>query len=387
MSRNAATTTAALDAPLPFVDLAAQRRRLGPRLDAAIAAVLDHGQFIMGPEVAALEEALVAFCGARFAVSCANGTDALCLALMAKGIGPGDAVFVPAFTFAATAGAVALGGAVPVFVDVDATSFNMDPESLAPAVESIRRGGTLRPAAVIPVDLFGQPADYAEVGAIADEHGLVVIADAAQSFGATYRARPVGTLAALTTTSFFPAKPLGCYGDGGAIFTGDAAAAETLRSLRQHGRGRDKHDIERVGTNSRLDTLQAAILLAKLEVFADELVARADAARRYGEGLADVVEVPSLPSEATSSWAQYTIKLDNGDTVAARMKAEGIPTAVYYPNSINHCAAYAHCPTAPGGTPVAEALTGRVLSLPMHTDLDPATQDRIIAAVHRAVRA
>ena len=369
--------------PLAFVDLAAQRRRLGARIDSAMAAVLEHGKFIMGPEVGLLEDRLADFCGAKFAVTCANGTDALRLALMARGIGAGDAVFVPAFTFAATAGAVALSGATPVFVDIDETSFNMAPTSLDAAIAGADTQAC-RPAAVIAVDLFGQPADYAAINAIATDAGLLVIADAAQSFGATSGGRPVGTLAAITTTSFFPAKPLGCYGDGGAIFTDDPATAEVLRSLRLHGRGSAKHDIARVGTNSRLDTLQAAILLAKLEGFAGEIEARDSAARRYTEGLADTVAVPSLDAGNSSVWAQYTILVDQRDDVAASLAASGVPTAVYYPLPVNRCAAYAEYPTAPGGTPVAERLARRVLSLPMHPDLDAATQARIIAAVRRA---
>ena len=369
--------------PLAFVDLAAQRRRLGARIDAAMAGVIAHGKFIMGPEVGLLEERLAEFCGASFAVTCANGTDALRLALMAKGVGAGDAVFVPAFTFAATAGAVALSGATPVFVDVEETSFNMDPASLAAAINATAAGAA-RPAAVTAVDLFGQPADYAAINAIAADAGLFVIADAAQSFGATCGGRPVATLAEITTTSFFPAKPLGCYGDGGAIFTDDPVTAEILRSLRLHGRGAAKHDIARVGTNSRLDTLQAAVLLAKLEVFAAEIEARDAAARRYGEGLAGAVGLPSLDAGNSSVWAQYTILVERRDEMAASLAASGIPTAVYYPRPVNSCAAYAGYPVAPGGTPVAERLARRVLSLPMHPDLDEATQARIIAAVRRA---
>jgi dTDP-4-amino-4,6-dideoxygalactose transaminase len=373
-------------APIPFVDVAAQRRRLGARIDAAIARVLDHCQFIMGPEVAALEGKLAAYCGARHALGCASGTDALLLALMAKGIGPGDAVICPAFTFCASAEAVALVGATPVFADVDEATFNLDAASLEGALAAARRAG-LKPRAVMTVDLFGLPADYDAIALLAAAHGLVVIADAAQSFGAAYRDRRVGTLAPVTTTSFFPSKPLSCYGDGGAVFTDDDDLAEVMRSLRIHGQGADKYDNVRIGINGRLDTIQAAVLIEKLEIFAEELVARARIARRYGEALSDVVIVPRVPDGVTSVWALYTIRLPARarDKVIAALAAQGIAAAVYYPKPLHRQAAYRHYPVAGNGLPVTDRLAEEVLSLPMHAYLDVPTQDRIVAALRAAL--
>lgn len=372
--------------PVAFIDLQAQRRRLGERIDRAIARVLDHGRFIMGPEVRALESGLADFCGAKHAIGCANGTDALILGLMALGARPGDAVFVPSFTFAATAEAVALVGATPVFVDVMADSFNMDPGSLEAAVAMVAAGGVLRPSGVIPVDLFGQPADYDSVGQIAADSRLWVLADAAQSFGATFHGRAVGTLAAISTTSFFPAKPLGCYGDGGAVFTGDDDLATVVRSLLLHGKGTEKYDNARVGMNSRLDTLQAAILIEKLGIFGEEIAARQAVAKRYEDGLGAVACTPAIMQDATSVWAQYTIVIDDRDEVAARLEADGIPTAIYYPKPLHRQTAYRDFPTAPGGLAVSDDLSRRVLSLPMHPYLDGDTQDRIIASVQGAIR-
>jgi dTDP-4-amino-4,6-dideoxygalactose transaminase len=373
-------------APIPFIDVAAQRRRLGTAIDDAIARVLGHCQFIMGPEVRALEADLAAFCGARHAISCASGTDALILPLMAKGIGPGDAVICPSFTFHATAEVVALLGATPVFADVEAASFNLDPESLARAVATARKAG-LTPKAVIPVDLFGQPADYSKINAIANAEKLFVLDDAAQGFGASWQNRRVGALADVTATSFFPAKPLGCYGDGGAIFTDDDALAQTIRSIRVHGEGRDKYDCVRIGLNGRLDTIQAAVLIEKLKIFPAEIVARERIARRYADGLADVATVPRLAQGATSVWAQYTIRLAAGrrDGLAAALKAQGIPTAMYYPKPVHMQEPYRHFPVAAGGLPVSERLAGEVISLPMHAYLDEPTQDRIVEAVRRAL--
>src|SRR6516165_2291442 len=286
-------------AAIPFIDLAAQRLRLGRAVDEAIARVLGHCQFILGPEVRALEAVLADFCGARHAVSCASGTDALLMVLLAQGIGPGDAVICPTFTFAATAEVVALLGAAPVFADVEEASFNLDPHSLRSACAVARALG-LRPKAVIPVDLFGQPADHERIAAVAQPEGLFILDDAAQAFGATYRNRRLGVVAHATATSFFPAKPLGCYGDGGAIFTDDDNLAAVLRSLRVHGEGRDKYDCVRIGLNGRLDTIQAAVLLEKLKIFSDEIAARERIARRYSAGLADVATVPEVASGSTS---------------------------------------------------------------------------------------
>jgi len=373
-------------APIPFIDVVAQRRRLGRSVDEAIARVLGHCQFILGPEVRALEAELAAFCGARHAVSCASGTDALVLVLMAKGLGPGDAVICPSFTFTATAEVVALVGATPVFADVEAASFNLDPESLRRACATARQVG-LRPRAVIPVDLFGQPADYDRIGAVAEAEGLLVLDDAAQGFGATYKNRRIGALAPATATSFFPAKPLGCYGDGGAVLTDDEELAQVMRSIRVHGEGRDKYDCVRIGLNGRLDTIQAAVLIEKLKIFPEEMVARERIARRYSAGLADVATVPKLAPGSTSVWAQYTIRLAPGrrDGLAAALKAQGIPTAIYYPTPLHRQEPYRSFPVAEGGAPVSERLAEEVISLPMHAYLDEATQDRIIAAVRGAL--
>jgi dTDP-4-amino-4,6-dideoxygalactose transaminase len=286
-------------APIPFIDVAAQRRRLGRAVDDAIARVLGHCQFILGPEVGALEAELAAFCGARHAVSCASGTDALLLVLMAKGVGPGDAVICPSFTFAATAEAVALLGATPVLADVEEMSFNLDPESLRRACVTARGLG-LRPKATIPVDLFGQPADYDRIAPVAVAEDLFVLDDAAQAFGATYKNRRLGVLAPATATSFFPAKPLGSYGDGGAVLTDDEELAQVIRSLRVHGEGRDKYDCVRIGLNGRLDTIHAAVLIEKLKIFPGEIMARERIARRYSAGLADVATVPTLARGSTS---------------------------------------------------------------------------------------
>jgi len=370
-------------APIPFNDLRTQRTRLGARLDAAIRRVVDHGAYILGPEVQELEARLAAFAGVNHCITCANGTDALALVLMAQDIKPGDAVFVPAFTFVATAEVVAWLGATPVFVDVLADTFNLDPASLAAAIPAAAQQG-LKPRAVIPVDLFGQPADYRAILPLAERHGLFVLADAAQSFGATLDNRRTGGFGIATATSFFPAKPLGCYGDGGAVLTDDSALAELLRSLRMHGQGGNKYDNVRVGMNGRLDTIQAAILLEKLVIFEDEISARQRLAERYTERLSGTVTMPRLAVGATSVWAQYTIVSDRRDRIQAECKAAGIPTAIYYPLTLTQQTGYRHYPSAPGGVPRSEWLSQRVLSLPMHPYLDDATQDRIAAAVRAA---
>jgi dTDP-4-amino-4,6-dideoxygalactose transaminase len=372
--------------PIPFIDVAAQRRHLGRSIDDAVARVLAHCQFIQGPEVRALEADLAAFCGARHVIACSSGTDALLLILMAWEIGPGDAVICPTFTFHATAEMVALLGATPVLADVQADTFNIDPESLQRAVATAKRLG-LNPRAVIPVDLFGLPADYDAITAIAGEHGLLVLDDAAQSFGASYRGRKLGSLATATATSFFPAKPLGCYGDGGAVFTDDDALAARIKSLRIHGEGVDKYDPVRIGINGRLDTIQAAVLIEKLKIFPEEIIARDQIAARYSAALADVAIVPRVGNESTSVWAQYTIRLAPGrrDVLAAALKAEGIPTAIYYAKPLHRQQAYSSAPIADSGAPVSERLAEEVISLPMHAYLEPAVQDRIVAAVKRAL--
>ncbi len=368
---------------IAFVDLKAQRRHLGHRIDQALQRVLDHSQFIMGPEVRELESQLARFTGAKVCLTCANGTDALALALMAWEIGPGDAVLVPAFTFVSTAEVVALVGATPVFVDVCEDDYNIDPDSLTRGVTVARAQG-LRPRVVIPVDLFGQPANYDSIHKIAREEDLWVLADAAQSFGARCGMGPVGRLGHVTTTSFFPAKPLGCYGDGGAILTDDETLAGVIRSLRNHGQGSNKYDNVRIGLNSRLDTLQAAILIEKMAVFPTELSARQTIADRYTAALAPHIKVPRLRPGNTSSWAQYTLQSDKRDAVVQSLKAAQVPTAVYYPIPLTQQAGYKHFPVAEGGAPNAEALSRSVFSLPMHPYLESAVQDYIVDQVRMA---
>ncbi|MGD9920297.1 MAG: DegT/DnrJ/EryC1/StrS family aminotransferase [Pseudorhodoplanes sp.] len=373
---------------LPFIDLKSQRKRLGAAVDAAILRVLDHGQFILGPEVRALEAELSRFCGAKEVVSCANGTDALGLVLMAREVGPGDAVLCPSFTFAATAEVVVWLGATPVYVDVDAATFNLDPKSLELGIATAKQQG-LKPVGLIAVDLFGQPADYDTLEPICAAHGLWLLSDAAQSFGASYRGRKVGTIGLATATSFFPSKPLACYGDGGAIFTDDQELAKVLRSLRVHGEGVDKYDNVRIGMNGRLDSIQAAVLLEKLKIFPDEIERRDRIVARYNEALADVATVPVVPEGSTSVWAQYTIKVDSAkrDGLVAALKEEGIPTAVYYPKPLHRQTAYKQYPSAGNGLPVSDLVAGQVISLPMHPYLEPADQDRVVDAVRRNLRA
>ena len=371
---------------IAFIDLAAQRRRIGSRMDEAILRVVNHGGYIMGPEVKQFEADLSAFCGAKHVISCANGTDALALVLMAKSVKPGQAILCPSFTFAATAEVVAWLGAVPIFVDCLPETFNMDPASLEFGINTARQLG-LKPVGVIPVDLFGQPADYDEIEAICAREDLWILCDAAQSFGASYRGRKLGTIGAATSTSFFPAKPLGCYGDGGAVFTNDDELAAIMRSLRVHGQGSDKYDNVRIGMNGRLDTMQAAVLIEKLKIFPDEIAARDRVAKRYNEMLGDVVAVPVVAEGNTSVWAQYTMRVPNRDALAAALKAKGVPTAIYYPKPLHQQTAYSKFPCAGNGVPVSERLAGEVLSLPMHPYLEEAVQDRIIAAVREALGA
>ncbi len=374
------------DKPIPFIDVAAQRRRLGRTIDDAVARVLAHCQFVQGPEVRALEAELAAFCGARHAIGCASGTDALLLVLMAWQIGRGDAVICPSFTFHATAEMVALLGATPIIADVLPDTFNLDPASCERAVATAKRIG-LKPRAIIPVDLFGLPADHDAINSIAAVHGLLVLDDAAQAFGASYRGRKLGALTTATATSFFPAKPLGCYGDGGAVFTDDDALAARVKSLRLHGEGTDRSEAARIGITGRLDTIQAAILIEKLKIFPDEIAARNAAAVRYSDGLADLAIVPRTGNQSTSVWAQYTLRLKPGrrDVLAAALKDEGIPTAIYYTKPLHRQPAYRDFPVAEGGVPASEQLSHEVISLPMHAYLERPVQDRIIDAVRRAL--
>ena len=371
---------------LPFIDLAAQRRRLGSAIDTAVSRVLTHCQFIIGPEVRNFERELAAFAGSKHAVSCASGTDALVLGLRALGIGPGDAVICPSFTFCATAEVAVLVGATPVFVDVLPDTFNIDVAGIPGAIEAAKAAG-LTPKAIIPVDLFGLPADHNAIAKAAETNGLFVIDDAAQGFGATYHNRRLGTFGDVTCTSFFPAKPLGCYGDGGAVLTDDDGIADTLRSLRVHGQGSDKYDNVRIGLASRLDTIQAAVLSEKLKIFPEEIAARDLIARRYADALKDVVTVPTVPAGLQSVWAQYTIRLAGGrrEAFAAALKAEGIPTAIYYPIPLHRQVAYKQYPVGRAGLAVSDRLAGEVISLPMHPYLDEPTQARIVDATRRAL--
>lgn len=377
---------------LPFIDLAAQQARIRPAIDAAIARVLAHGAYVMGPEVRAFEAQLAEFCGAALCLSCANGTDALALPLMAWGIGLGDAVFCPSFTFAATPEVIPWTGATPVFVDILPDSYNLDPVSLGAAIAAVRAEGRLKPAAVIAVDLFGQPADYPRLAEICRRHGLRLIADSAQGFGSTLHGRHPIDWADAATTSFFPAKPLGAYGDGGAVLTNDPALWDRMDSLRVHGKAVaddptfGDHDPKylnaRIGMNSRLDTLQAAILIEKLAIFQDEIDRRQAVATRYAEGLAEAcLSVPSVIDGAVSTWAQYVVEHRDRDGLAAHLRAAGVPSAVYYPVPMHQQPPYAGFPRAPGGLPVSEAKAKQVIALPMHPYLDPEVQARIIDAV------
>ncbi|MBX3566635.1 MAG: DegT/DnrJ/EryC1/StrS family aminotransferase [Rhizobiaceae bacterium] len=369
-----------------FIDLAAQQERIKPRVDAAIQRVLAHGAYVMGPEVAQFEAAMSAFCGARHAIGCSNGTDALKLCLLAKGVKPGDAVFCPSFTFAATAETVALVGATPWFVDIHEDTFNMDPASLKRAIAEAKTSG-LRLAGVIAVDLFGQPADYRAIEPIVAGEDMWLMGDAAQSFGASYHGRRLGTFGQMTTTSFFPAKPLGAYGDGGAIFTDDDDLAKILRSLIVHGQGADKYDNVRIGITGRLDTLQAAILIEKLTIFEDEIAARNRVADAYAQGLSDVAVVPIVPEGCVSTWAQYTIRAPGRDrsTVLAALKDRGVPTAVYYPKPLHRQIAYKAFPVTGNGLPVSDRVAQDVFSLPMHPYLEADDQAYIIDSVRAAL--
>jgi dTDP-4-amino-4,6-dideoxygalactose transaminase len=372
---------------IAFVDLERQQRRLGHRLSSRIQAVLDHGRYIMGPEVGELEEQLSDRCGVRHAITCSNGTDALRMVLMAWGIGPGDAVFVPAYTFTSTAEVVALSGAIPVFCDVEpGGSYLLDPEEFEKTVARIFSETGLRPAAVIPVDLFGAPADYPRIITIAERFGIHVLADAAQSFGASRDGHSVGTLAEATATSFFPAKPLGCYGDGGAVFTDDDELASTLRSIRVHGQGSHKYDAVRIGLTARLDTIQAAVLLAKLEVFDEELERREQIAEFYSSVLTDVVGTPSVPPTVRSAWAQYTIRTTCRDALGESLNRAGVPTAIYYPTPLDRQTAYRRfAEDHEIECKVAADLATTSISLPLHPYLTPAEQHRVTTAVQEAL--
>lgn len=388
---------------MQFIDLAAQQARIRSRIDARIKAVLDHGKYIMGPEVAELEERFCAFTGARHCVSCASGTDALLMPLMAWEVGAGDAVFVPSFTFFATAEEPALLGATPIFVDVDPSTFNMRPDLLEKAIEAVRtqdsslyplpkaaRERQLTPRAVIPVDLFGQAAEYERILTVARRYGLFVLEDAAQSFGGSRHGKKTCALGChAAATSFFPAKPLGCYGDGGAVFTDDDNLADRLRSIRVHGKGEDKYDNVRLGLNGRLDTLQAAILLAKMEIFPGEIEARQQVSAWYAECLRDIpgIVIPTVADGNVSAWAQYCVLLPDGvrPQVMARMKKKGVPTNIYYPRPQHCLAVFAELGYAPDDMPAALHASQRILALPFHPYLEEGQVRQVAAAFREAL--
>ncbi|HQT63223.1 MAG: aminotransferase DegT [Acidocella sp. 20-57-95] len=374
-------------APIPFLDLKAQQARIGPALRARLDAVLAHGQYILGPEVAELEDRLAAFCGATYCVSVSSGTDALQIAMMAEGIGRGDAVFLPAFTYTATAEVPLLLGATPVFVDVDPRTFQIDLSHLEARIADVKRGGNLKPRAVVGVDLFGQPADWPGLNEIAARENLFTLDDCAQSFGAALHGKRLGTAADATATSFFPSKPLGAYGDGGALFTESAARAALYRSLRTHGEGTTRYEVLRIGMNGRLDTMQAAILLAKLDVFEAEIATRETIAAIYDAALADVLDIPARVPNSTSAWAVYAILLPSTaarETVQAALKAANIASAVYYPRPLHRQPAYASCHDG-AALPVSESLSERIMALPIHPDLTPAQAARVAQTVRTAI--
>jgi dTDP-4-amino-4,6-dideoxygalactose transaminase len=370
---------------MQFIDLGAQRERIGGRLKAAIDRVVEGGRYILGPEVGEFERQLADYVGVKHCIACANGTDALLLPLYAADIGPGDAVFVPSFTFAATAEVVALAKAEPVFVDVDPVSYNIDISSLEAAIAMVKAEGRLRPKAIIPVDLFGLSADYAAIDTIAAREKLMVIEDAAQAIGGSLNGRMCGSFGTVAGTSFYPAKPLGCYGDGGAMFTNDDGLAATLRSYAFHGKGETQYDNIHVGLNSRLDTLQAAILIEKLAILEEEMVARQGVAKRYEAGLGDVVTVAKVPQASRSAWAQYAIETPGRDGLKAHLQDNGIPSVIYYVKPLHGQVAYRNVPRAPDGLPVSEALPQRILCLPMHPYLSTDDQERIIATIRNFV--
>ena len=373
---------------IPFIDLKSQQARIRDKIDTGLAAVLDHGAYIMGPEIMALEERLAKWSGAKHNISCSSGTDALLLALHGLGLKPGQGVIVPSFTYTATAEVMPVMGAIPVFAEVDPVTFNIDPTQLDAAFVAAR-DADVKIVGIIGVGLFGQPANYQAIMQYAEANNLWLIDDAAQSFGASMNRHKVGTLAHVTCTSFFPAKPLGCYGDGGAVFTDDDGIAEIIRSCRVHGMGINKYQNVRIGMTGRLDTMQAVVLDAKLDIFAEELALRQQVADRYQDKIGNIVETPSLAVGASSSWAQYTIKLLDGvdrDAVSSKMQAAGVPTAIYYPVPMHCQPPYSHFPVAGGTLQTTDRLSKCVISLPMHPYLDEDTQNIIVSTLKDALR-
>ncbi len=370
---------------MKFVDLAAQQLRIRPELNRRIAAVLDGGAYVMGPEVGELETALSRFVSVKNVISCSSGTDALLMALMAKGVGVGDAVITTPFTFVATAEVISLLGATPVFVDIDAGTFNMEPSKIEAAIKNAQKKG-LKPKAIIPVDMFGLPADYDSIGEISSNYRLFMLEDGCQGFGGVYKGKKLCRFGDAAATSFYPAKPLGCYGDGGAVFTDDDVMAEKLRSIRIHGMGKSQYDNIRVGITGRMDSIQAAVLLAKMEIFDDEIEARGEVAMRYTEGLLGVVETPVVPNNTESAWAQYSVLVSDRDIVRERLSEAGIPTAVYYPKPLHLQTAYQYLGYREGDFPVSEKVSNSVFSLPMHPYLSEDEIERVVSEVKKAVK-
>jgi UDP-2-acetamido-2-deoxy-ribo-hexuluronate aminotransferase len=368
---------------MQFIDLAAQQKRIRLQLEERIKKVLDHGQYILGPEIKELEEKLAAFTGVPYAVSVASGTDALLMPLLVEKVGPGDAVFTSTFTFIATAEVIALLGATPVFVDIDPETFNIDPSKLETAIKQTVAKKKLIPKGIIPVDLFGQPADYRAIQAIAGKYNLFVLEDAAQSFGASQNGKKAGALARVGATSFFPAKPLGCYGDGGMIFTDDNTIHEQLLSIRVHGQGVDKYTNVRVGINGRMDSLQAAVLLAKLSIFPEEIELRQEVAARYGQLLAGSVKVPNIRNENISAWAQYSVRHPQRDEIIKKLRENGIPTAIYYPIPLHLQEAFTNLGHAKNDFPAAEKIAKEIFSLPMHPYLESQAQEKICQIIRQ----
>jgi len=377
---------------IPFIDLSAQQQRIRLEIDARIKTVLDHGAYIMGPEIKELEQRLADYVGVKHALSCASGTDALLMALMAYGVGPGDAIFTTPFTFVATVEVIAQVGATPVFVDIESDTFNMDPAKLEAAIRALSAGDEslhplpinhreLKPRGIIPVDLFGQPADYDRINAIAKRYDLFVLEDACQSFGGELNGRKACSLADVAATSFFPAKPLGCYGDGGMVFTDSDELAEKMSSIRVHGQGRDKYENVRIGINGRMDTIQAAIMLPKFEIFPGEVELRQNVASRYNKLLGELLDVPVVRSGYLSAWAQYSVQSDERAAVMAKLGAAGIPTAIYYPIPLHLQTGYGFLGYRVGNMPISEKAAERIFSLPMHPYLAESQQRAIADAL------
>jgi UDP-2-acetamido-2-deoxy-ribo-hexuluronate aminotransferase len=377
---------------MQFIDLKKQQERIRDKIESGIRKVLDSGQYIMGPEIKELEKKLAEYVGVKHAIGCASGTDALLMALMAYEVGPGDAIFTTPFTFVATAEVISLLGATPVFVDIEPDTFNIDPDKLEQAIIAVEQGGSpeyplpagadgLVPRGVIPVDLFGQSADYERINETAEKHGLFVIEDACQSFGAEYKGKKACSLADIACTSFFPAKPLGCYGDGGMVFTDDDGLAEKVISIRVHGSGSDKYNNIRLGINGRLDTLQAGILLAKFEIFPEEMDLRQTVSDRYAEYLKAGATVPFVAKGCRSAWAQYSILCNNRDELIGRLKAAGIPAAIYYPIPLHLQGAYKYLSYKKGSFPVSEKTAGHIFSIPMHPYLTEEEQKAIASVI------